>query len=105
MSFDNNDEVNDLYVKGTVEMDEDNPAFKIAKTVTSGLIIVLKQKYKEQFGKITLRTYDEGNKYIILGRIKNDYYTALKNSFDKEVTTKEEIFDAIQNEGYTCQYK
>ncbi|MBR4830482.1 MAG: zinc ribbon domain-containing protein [Bacilli bacterium] len=105
VSFDNNDEVNDLYVKGTVEMDEDNPAFKIAKTVTSGLIIVLKQKYKEQFGKITLRTYDEGNKYIILGRIKDDYYTALKNSFDKEVTTKEEIFDAIQNEGYTCQYK
>ena len=105
VSFDNKDEVNDMYVKGTIEMDEDNPAFKIAKTVTSGLVLVLKQKYKEQFGKISLRTYDEGSKYVILGRVKKDYYTAIKGSFNTDSTSKEDIFNAIQNEGFICTYE
>lgn len=104
VSFDNKDEVNDFYVKGTVEM-EDNAIFKIAKGVTTGAVFLLKQKYKEEFGKITLRTYDEGNRYIILGRVKDDYYTAIKSSFNTESTSKEDIFNAIQNEGFTCQYQ
>ena len=104
VSFDNKDEVNDFYVKGTVEM-EDNAIFKIAKGVTTGAVFLLKQKYKEEFGKITLRTYDKGNRYIILGRVKDDYYTAIKSSFNTESTSKEDIFNAIQNEGFTCQYQ
>ncbi len=104
VSFDNKDEVNDFYVKGTIEM-EDNAIFKIAKGVTTGAVFLLKQKDKEEFGKITLRTYDEGNRYIILGRVKDDYYTAIKSSFNTESTSKEDIFNAIQNEGFTCQYQ
>ena len=104
VSFDNKDEVNDLYVKGTVEM-EDNYAFKIAKGVTTGAVFLLKQKYKDQFGKITLRTYDEGNKYIILGRVNKDVDTAARNSFGTNDLTREGIFKAIEDKGFTCEYR
>jgi hypothetical protein len=105
VEFGHNDDIKDMYVKGTVEMEEDNAAFKIAKGITTGAIFLLKQKYKEEFGKITLRTYDEGNKYIILGRVKKDFDTAARNSFGTNDLTREGIFKAIEDKGFTCEYR
>jgi hypothetical protein len=108
ISFDKNDEVNDMYARGTVIMNNynpDDPAYKIAKSVTSGLIFLLKRQYKKELGAVNLQTKDEGAKYIITAHVKKDYYKAISNSFDTQATTKEEIKTEIEKQGYTCQYE
>jgi hypothetical protein len=108
VSFDNKDEVNDMYARATVKFkdyDTNSTIYKFAKGVTTGVVFLLKQQYKQQLGSISLKTKDEGERYVITARVKKDYYTAIKNSFNTNSTTREDIFNAIQNEGFTCQYK
>ena len=106
ISFDENNEVNDMYARGSIVMknyDPNDPTYKFAKGVVSGLVFVLKKQYKQQFGNVSFRTKDSGQVYSITAHVKSDYMTAIKNSLEKDVSTREEIIEGFRAEGFICE--
>ena len=106
ISFDENNEVNDMYARGSIVMknyDPNDPTYKFAKGVVSGLVFVLKKQYKQQFGNVSFRTKDSGQVYSITAHVKSDYMTAIKNSLEKDVSTREDIIEGFRAEGFICE--
>lgn len=109
LDFNTDNQLIDCYFKGTIKMinyDKDNPAFFIAKKAASGLLYVMKKSYKDKLKYVDIITSEEDDKYSVTFKITKDYYEALKNSFDLEGQSKEELIMNIRKEmGFTCEYR
>lgn len=108
VSFDENDKMVDMYVKGTIKMknyDPNNPAFEIAEKITSGLFYAMEQTYKEKFKYFKSMITSEGDTYSITVKVTKNFYEALGNDYKLSGEDKYEIAKSIQEEGMICKFE
>lgn len=106
--FDDQDKINDLYFKGTVQMknyDPDDFTFKITKKILTTVLNGMKRSYQEDFKKYKFMTIDDKDKLSVLFRITDGYYEAINNNLSTMAESKDDILNALKNEGYTCSIK
>lgn len=107
LSFDENDKINDMYFKSTIEAKNYNPndpSFAITQKLISGTLFVMKHVYKKQFKYYKVTTKEETCKYSVTFKILKNYYDALNNSLEINAKSKADIIKSIQEKGYVCQY-
>ena len=108
VSFDKNNKISDMYFKGTIQLknyNPDDPSFKIAQKVVSGLLYVMQKTYEEQFQYFKVITTEGEDKYSVTFKITKDFYEALNNSFELSSENKYEIVKELKSTGYTCSFE
>lgn len=106
--FDNNDKINGLYFKGTVQMknyDPDDFTFKLTKKIVSAMLNSMRKSYQKDFKKYKFRTLDDKDKLSVMFKITDGYYEAINNNLSTIAESKDDILKALKNEGYTCSIK
>ena len=107
LSFNKKDKINDMYYKGTIKLkgyDADDPAYRTAKNIVSGVFKLMQIAYKEQFKYFKVITEEQDDKYMITFKITKNYYDALNNSLKIKGQTKHDIISEIEANGFTCNY-
>ena len=107
LSFSKKDKINDMYYKGTIRLknyDANDPAYKTAKNIVSGVFRLMQIAYKEQFKYFKVITEEQDDRYMITFKITKNYYDALNNSLKIKGQTKYDIIREIEAEGFTCNY-
>lgn len=107
LSFSKKDKINDMYFKGTIRLknyDANDPAYKTAKNIVSGLFKLMQIAYEEQFKYFKVMTEEQDDRYMITFKITKNYYDALNNSLKINGQTKYDIVREIEAEGFTCNY-
>ena len=97
-----------MYFKGTIQLknyNPDDPSFKIAQKVVSGLLYVMQKTYEEQFQYFKVITTEGEDKYSVTFKITKDFYEALNNSFELSSENKYEIVKELKSTGYTCSFE
>jgi hypothetical protein len=108
VSFDKNNKVSDMYFKGTIQLknyNPDDPSFKIAQKVVSGLLYVMQKTYEEQFQYFKVFTTEDEDKYSVTFKITKDFYEALNNGFELGSEDKYEIVKELKSTGFTCSFE
>lgn len=106
--FDDQDKINDLYFKGTIQMKNYDPndyTFKVTKKIVSVVLNTMKISFQKDFKKYKFKTIDEDDKLSVMFKITDGYYEAINNNLSTIAESKDDILNAFKNEGYTCSIK
>ena len=106
VNLDNNQKIDDMILKGTVRFknyDPNDPVYKFAKNTATAVLFAVRIKYKEQFKSVRINTYDTGDSYYIILKVKKNFDEAFRNSFNAEPTDRQSIINAIEAQGFICE--
>lgn len=102
------EKVSDMYFKMTLQLlnyDPNDKTFLLSQQLVSGMFEVMKQSYEELFENFKIIAKESPEEYAVTFKLTDDFYKALRNSFELDGEDKYSIIRSIEKEGFACSYE